>query len=224
MKLNTPIKFIICLFITQSFTGLAQDIEVSSKLTEIDRLVFYDYRGTNAIDISGGLATINGDYEDPSLNFQFKIGYKRFLSHYLNVNLGFSSFRLSDNTVSFDELYSSVDLNLEFIALPYQRVSPIIYAGYGLVSSKDIDVNAAKIQAGVGVEYIIFDHLGAKLYGEYSYTTTDELKGFLGDAGNDSFFRFGAGINFYFGGSKQRDKIVESQDTVIKSNQILIDN
>lgn len=223
MRTQLHIKLLFVLVLLPSLFLSAQDVEESKELTDFDRLVFYDFRGTNAFDVSGGLASINGDYEDSEFKFQFKVGYKHFLSNFLNLGLSFGSFKLA-NTDIFEDQYSSVDLNLEFILLPYDRISPIVYGGYGIVIPKDIDITAGKVQLGVGLEFIVYDGLGIKLYGEYNYTTSDELDGFIGDSGNDSFLRFGLGLNMYFGGEEQRNKLLDNQDTVIKSNQILIDN
>ncbi|MBT8376705.1 MAG: porin family protein [Bacteroidia bacterium] len=208
------------------FTGIytnAQDVVKSEGLTDFDRLVFYDFRGTNAFNVSGGLASISSDYDNSEFKFQFKAGYKRFLSNYLNLNLSVGSFKLA-NTDLFEDQYTSIDLNIEFLLSPYERFSPFAYGGYGIVSAKDIDTSAGKVQAGLGAEYIVYDGLAIKLYAEYNYTTSDELEGVIGDTGNDSFLRFGLGLNVYFGGEEQRNKLLENQDTVIKSNQIIIDN
>lgn len=201
----------------------AQDVVKSEELTDFDRLVFYDFRGTNAFDVSGGLASISSDYENSEFKFQFKAGYKRFLSNYLNLKLAFGTFKLA-NTDFFEDQYTSIDVNLEFLLSPYERFSPFVYGGYGIVSAKDIDTSAGKVQAGLGAEYVVYDSLAIKLYAEYNYTTSDELDGFVGDTGNDSFLRLGLGLNVYFGGEEQRNKLLENQDTVIKSNQIIIDN
>ena len=94
---------------------------------------------------------------------------------------------------------TTIDLNMEYIFLPYENVSPYIYAGGGTISDRSFEDVRFKIQFGLGVEYLPVDFLGLRLYGEHNMTFTDELDGLIQGKRDDYFWRFGLGVNFYFG-------------------------
>ena len=187
------------------------------------QLAFYDYRGVHSVSGGGGIALIDSDFIEQELRASFYIGYKFFVIEHLNVNLKFHKYALAYDS-DFDTGFMSYDANIEFLPFPYSRFTPFIYAGYGYNTDDDFEISTGKIQGGLGMEYIVTDKLGLKLYGEYNYTSDDELDGFVAGSNNDGFLRAGLGINFYFGGNNRKEEIMDNTDTVIKSNPIPIDN
>ena len=99
-------------------------------------------------------------------------------------------------TQSFD---TTLDANMEYIFLPYETITPIVYAGIGTISDRSFNDVHFKFQFGLGVEFLPTDFLGLTLYGEQNITFTDELDGLVQGKRDDYFWRFGLGINFYFG-------------------------
>lgn len=183
-------------------------------------LVFFDYRGTNTFDTALGASSIIGDVENPEFGFYFKVGYKRSVLDNLSIGVSFNKYDLLYND-NIEQNLISFDLNLEFLALPYKRVSPYIYGGFGYNALDNFEMNAVKVQGGVGVEYIVADGLGLKLFGEYNYSLDDEMEFLINDQEDDTFLRVGLGINLYFGGYQERQKRLKDIPTQIKSNPIV---
>ncbi len=183
------------------------------------KLVFFDYRGTNAIDAAIGTSLIKGDYTDSEFELCYKIGYQRYLTNYINVNFTFNKYDLSNKDI-YKEGFMSFDVNLEFLFSPYTAFSPFISAGYGYNATNDFETTFDKAQGAFGIEYIVVDGLGVKLFGEYNYSFTDELDGLIAGEFDDAFFRIGFGINLYFGGNKRKQRLWSKIDTVIKSNLV----
>ena len=185
-----------------------------------NRFTFFSYRGSNAIDIAVGSAIINGDYQDPEYKSYFRIGYKLHITSHLNINFTYSKYNLA-----FDEFYNegfmSFDLNWELLLSPYRRFSPFLFAGGGYNASDNYLSTTTKTQGGAGIEVIITDRLGLKLYGEYNYTFSNELNGLIEVETDDTFIRMGFGINIYFGGNKKREALRKKLKTVINSNPII---
>ena len=77
-------------------------------------MAFFDYRGTNAIDVAIGMSIINGDIPNPEFGIYFKIGYKRHLTEHLNLYLTYNKYNVSFKDVS-NECFMSFDLNLEYL-------------------------------------------------------------------------------------------------------------
>ena len=136
---------------------------------------FFDYRGTNAIDIAIGTSIMNGDLPDPEFESYFKIGYKRHITNYLNINLTYNKYNLAFKDV-YNEGFMSFDLNLELLFSPYKAFSPFISAGYGYNAANYFETTSDKVQAAAGFEFIVVDGVGLKLFGEYNYSFSDELE------------------------------------------------
>ena len=119
----------------------------------------------------------------------------------------------------FNEGFMSFDLNLEYLMSPYNSISPFIYAGYGYNAANYFENRGAKAQGGLGIEIIVAEKIGVKLFGEYNYVIFNETNTILLEE-NISLFRLGIGVNLYFGGKKKKEGLLEKLDTVIKSNSI----
>lgn len=198
---------------------LAQDRDFKKEEKYFKKLSFYDFRGTNAVDAAFGTSVINGDFEDPQFEIYFRIGYKRFITEHFNVNFTYNKYNLAFKDI-FNEGFMSFDLNLEYLFNPYKRFSPFIAAGAGYNAANYFESTSTKAQGMLGLEYIVYDSLGVKLFAEYNYNFDDELDGLIKGESNDTFFRIGLGVNFYFGGDKKRQKLLSAVNTVINSNLI----
>ena len=214
---NYLLLLVIAIF---SVIGNAQEEETQKDNSNLYRkLEFYNLRGTSVVDISAGTSLINNDYPEPELEFYFRLGFKHYLSEFLNLNLCFNRYNLAFND-TFNEGYMSFDLNLEYLVSPFSQLSPFVYGGYGYNTNVDFDNSQPKVQAGLGLEFIIFEKLGVKIFGEYNYVLSNELEGLIVPDNDESFIRAGVGLHFYFGGSKRRERLLNSIDTVINSNLI----
>ena len=159
-----------------------------------------DRRGKYALSISGGTAFIDGDYPNPkaglSTNSSIKIFFKK---PNFNLNVGMGYLKLI-NEQSFKNGFLSVDTNLEYNVLPYDKFTPFLYAGVGAVTpSWNIDDAFAKFQYGVGFEYLPVNNIGIKIFGEQNVVFSDKLDEVVSGKRDDYFWRFGVGLNFYIG-------------------------
>lgn len=193
---------------------------------EYAKLVFFDYRGTNAFDVSFGAATLaTGDTENNKYGFYYRLGYKRYILDHFAVGVSYNNYKLSYSLIDQEEIeieqqLNSIDFNFEYIVLPYDEYTPFFYAGFGYNALDSFEVSSIKLQLGFGMEYIVTDKLGVRLFGEYNHSMDDDMEFLINDQDDDTIIRVGAGLNFYFGGSKERERRLESIPTVIKSNLI----
>lgn len=210
----------LLIFVMVQINIKAQTLTNSPRKQKIE---FYDLRGTNAVDFGVGTSVINGDLVDPKFEFYFHVGYKRYIFPHLNINIGYNKFNLA-YADGYNEGFMSFDLNLESTLLPNSRFSPFIFVGGGYNASNYFESTATKFQGGGGIEYIVTEGLGIKLYADYNYVMSDELDGLVAGDSDDTYFRIGFGMNFYFGGHHKKAKIDKSQPSVIDSNQIIFHN
>jgi len=195
--------------------GQEDSTQVNKKLRFID---FYEFRGASAIDIGIGTSVINGDFEDPLFEIYFKGGIKHYISPHFAVGLSYHKFNLA-YTDLFNFGYMSFDLNLEYLVFPHKKFSPYIFGGGGYNASNYFEETATKAQVGAGLEYIVTDGLGISIFTDYNYVFDDTLDGLEFGDSDDTYFRIGFGLNFYFGGNKRKAKIMGNK-TVINSNLI----
>jgi len=202
------------------FTTFAQEEtteEPAETKVKNTRIEFYELRGTNVIDVALGTSVINGDFIDPMFEIYSHLGYKRHLTPHFAIDIGYHKFNLAYIDI-FNEGYMSFDINLELTILPHNTFSPFIFAGAGLNASNHFRDTANKFQGGGGLEYIVSDAFGVKLYTDYNYVLSDELDGLEAGDSDDTYFRIAVGVNFYFGGATQKAKLQKDQATVIDSN------
>lgn len=204
------------------FTSLSfSQIEISSKdESNFYKSIFYDYRGSNTVDVALGSSVINGDLPNPIFEIYSHIGYKRFLFPHLNINVSYNKFNLAYKDI-YNEGYMSFDLNMEFLMLPYQKFTPYVFFGGGYNASNYFNETAFKAQGGIGIEQILADRLGVKLFADYNYVFTDELDRVVFGDSDDVYWRIGLGLNFYFGGNQKKEKLLEGIPTIINSNPII---
>jgi len=161
-----------------------------------------------------------GDYKDPEFESYFRAGLKIHITSHLNINITYNKYN-----IAFDELYNegfmSFDLNWELLLSPYKRLSPYLYAGGGYNASNYFENTTNKIQGGLGIEFIVTERLGLKLFGEYNYAFSSESDGLIIAETDESFIRMGIGMNIYFGGVKKREALRQKLKTIINSNPII---
>jgi len=157
-------------------------------------------RSFNAIGVSMGTAIMNGDYNNPKANFNLNFELKRFVTPNLYFSGDGGVFNLSNASV-FNDNFFSVDLNLGYVFLPYDNLSPYVYAGGGLISNYAKGNTHIKGQYGLGLVYFANSNLGVKIFGEQNILRSDNLDRLIQGKRNDFYWRFGLGIDIYFGRS-----------------------
>lgn len=212
---------LVCLLF--SLTVCSQDNSGESENHEkLKTTQFYILRGTNAIDLAIGSSVLNGDFADPMFEAFGHFGYKRYIFPYLNINISYNKFNLANKDV-FNEGFMSFDLNLESAIFPHKKFTPFVFIGGGYNASNYFKQTATKAQVGFGLEYIVANGFGVKLYSDFNAVFSDELDGLVYGNSDDTYWRAGLGVNFYFGGKNRKSKALEGKDTVISTNPI-IDN
>lgn len=197
----------------------SQDSISKSERFNTRKFTFLNYRGTNAIDVALGSLSLQGDQES-EYDIYFRIGYKRQLTSHLNTNISFNKYNILIKDVS-NEGFMSFDLNIEYLFCPFSKFSPFLFLGGGYNAANYFESTATKAQAGFGLELIVTNHVGFKLFGEYNYLLTDDIDGLIEGDTDDALIRMGVGFNFYFGGKKKREMYQKKLKTVINSNQII---
>jgi curli production assembly/transport component CsgG len=212
--LLTVVLTIFSLNITNAQDG---NSELNNKLYK--KIEFFNLRGVNAVHAAVGSSVINGDYPEAEFEIYFRIGFKHHFTSNFNINLSYNKYNLAFKDI-YNEGFMSFDLNLEYLFTPYDRFTPFVFGGYGYNAANYFEMTSAKAQGGIGVECILIEGLGVKLFGEYNYSFSDELDGLVFGDSDDTFWRIALGVNIYFGGKKRKERLLNSIETIINSNLI----
>lgn len=160
---------------------------------------FKDRRGITALSITLGGTSISNDLPSPEIGSTAAISYKLYLKNLplsLHVGLGYQELK---NEQVFNESFMSLDINIGYELLQFEKMSPFIYVGMGTISKTNGQKPHFKAQYGLGLEYLLTPKIGFQVFGEQNLYFSDNLEGLVHGVNNDYFWKFGAGINIYFG-------------------------
>ncbi len=206
-------------FVSAQESDVQEESTIQNSKALHRELDFLELRGNHVVDALAGTTMIFGDYLDSELDFFLRVGYKYHIISNLNVNLSFNRYSIAISDTA-KENFMSFDFNLEYLIIPHRNISPFVFGGYGYNASSGFEETHTKVQFGLGLEYMIMDGLGLKLFGDYNYVLSNEMEGLIVPDNDESFLRVGLGANLYFGGKKRKEKILENIETVINSNLI----
>lgn len=194
------------------------DLEKSEAVdTKLYERLYKERRSKSAIITGLGASFIDGDLASSQPGFFGRLGYKRAINPYLSLSGTYNNFDLENKDV-FKENFSSIDVNMEFTILPYDKLTPFIYAGGGAFTDF-LEVIDPKIQYGLGIEYLINDTVGLNLFAEQNIVFSDEVDNVVSGKRDDFFYRFGLGLNFYLN-SKNPNKKAEKLKAKQEENRL----
>lgn len=163
-------------------------------------------RSKFAMEISGGLTLMDGDYEKSLFKPMGRGALKYFLTPGFNLSASTNVINLA-NKDRLDVGYLTFDLNAELILLPKERFSPYVFGGGGFGANRAFDNTHLKVQYGAGLEYLATDNIGIKMYAEHNLNFSDNIDYLKSGVRDDYYFRFGLGLTYYF--PRKKEKIYE---------------
>lgn len=158
-------------------------------------------RSKFAIEFASGLTLLDGDRVDPLLRPMGRGALKYFISPRFNLSASTNVIKLANKGYT-EKGFATFDLNAELILLPKDRLSPYIFAGGGFGLNKEFENFHTKVQYGIGLEYLISDRVGLKMYGEHNVNFSDNIDYLIRGVRDDYYYRFGVGLTYYFGNKK----------------------
>ncbi|MBK0369175.1 CsgG/HfaB family protein [Flavobacterium agrisoli] len=156
------------------------------------------------IEITGGTTLMDGDYANPLARPFGRGALKYFLSESINLSASTNVLKLA-NKNNLDVGYITTDLNMEWLLLPRDNFSPFVYGGGGYGFTRKFENTHGKVQFGAGLEYLLSNRIGLKLFGEYNINFSDNIDYIETGVRDDYYYKFGLGLTFYLG--KKRSKL-----------------
>ncbi|TVZ25660.1 curli production assembly/transport component CsgG [Gillisia sp. Hel_I_86] len=158
-----------------------------------------------SLGVSLGGSVISGDYNGAEISPMIKIEYSSKLGNAFFINIAGNGFQLSNEKV-FSESFLGLDLNAGFLVLPHDNFSPFVYGGGGYIFNigngdipEGVDKSFFKMQYGLGLEYLLSQKIGLKIFAEHNISFSDQLDYVIQGKRDDHYFNFGLGVNFNLG-------------------------
>ena len=156
-----------------------------------------DRRTRFAMELSGGATLMDGDYPSASLQPMARGALKYLITPSLSLSASANVLKLA-NKGYVNAGYATFDLNAEWMLLPKDRFSPYVFAGGGFGFNKNVENTHLKVQFGAGLEYMVSDNIGIKVYGEQNVNFSDNIDYLERGVRDDYYYRFGLGLTYYF--------------------------
>lgn len=182
---------------------LEKEIEESTGLYE-RRYLKNDFK--SILNVNAGMALVDGDYTTGILDYKFGLMYKYAIIPELRVAADFQFFRLN-STPEINHWWLSQGINIEYNMLPNDRLSPIFYAGPGiLIFADDSPIGYLErwstffnLKFGAGLEYRVSPRVSFILNGEWDVTFSDKIDNLPQGRRDDYYYTMSVGLNYHFG-------------------------
>lgn len=145
-----------------------------------------------------------GDFAQRSLQPGYGLSVEGYITPGVGIQLNAGTGQLSINDVN--QRFSSLNASLLFRTLPYQKFSPLLAVGGGIVGQQSIGRlfsnqmrRFAEVTGGVGVQYTANRSVGIRSMLEAHMPFSDELDGRKAGAYNDYYLRGTLGVTVNFG-------------------------
>ncbi|MHC5362587.1 CsgG/HfaB family protein [Myroides sp. LJL110] len=159
----------------------------------------------NSVELSAGTTVFDGDIRKKKPGYLLRLAYNRSLNQTFDLGLGVNFFELKAGNGFSNQLYS-FDANIKANILPYDRLTPFVYAGVGVIGDyymfdnkkKDNEKFYFKLQYGLGLSYRINSRFTAIAFGEQNLTFNDQIEGIKQGKRDDFYFNFALGLRYHF--------------------------
>lgn len=185
--------------------NLVKAYDEENKTADITGLygrVLENRRSKFAIEISGGATLMDGDYQDPLLRPFGRGALKFFITPSFNISASTNVVNLANKNL-LDVGYITYDLNLEWVLLPKDRLTPFLYGGGGFAMNRKFQNTYGKLQYGLGLEYLASDRIGIKVFAEQNINFSDNVDYIKAGTRDDFYYKFGLGLTYYFAKKKK---------------------
>lgn len=169
-----------------------------------------------------GVWQYSGDYARKTPRLGYGLSADVFLTPQfgLQINGGVSAL---ESLGAFSTNIGTLEGNLMFRPLPYQRWTPLLFAGGGVVSRRGngpVDVQGNRyyqVNGGVGVQYLASQTIGFRSTFSMNQLLTDDIDGKTIGARNDYYLRGSLGLVINLGRFSRKAKPVATSVPVTTS-------
>lgn len=190
----------------QTDDKLVHDYNIAKQLDEATLLLDREqverpYK--NELAVSAGVNILDGDYREKEPGYSFRFSYARHLSKTFSLELNANPLQFR-NAEGYSKQFYSIDLNIRATMLPFDKISPYVYVGTGIVGhnfileDKERKRPFTKIQYGAGLNYSLSTRMSIFAFAEQNISFTDQLDGLKYGKRDDFYYNFGIGLKYHY--------------------------
>ncbi|GAA4462121.1 hypothetical protein GCM10023189_38450 [Nibrella saemangeumensis] len=149
----------------------------------------------------------HGDYATQGIRTGYGLAADVYLTRHVGLQVNAGTGTLGSDQV-FSCPVSSLQGNLVYRSLPFRRITPILYAGIGLIACRagtlPVEVKGQRhllLNGGMGTEIALTNKIGLRTMLEYQQPLTDALDDMVYGRYYDYYLRGSVGLSFYLGRS-----------------------
>ncbi len=178
----------------------AKEIDESNKRVAGKGIWEKERRSKFSFGLSYTFNTLKGDFKTQTMRPGVKGTFKYIFSDYFNANLSFGFQQLGSKEY-FRSTFSTYDLDLEYLVMPFNQFSPYLFGGVGVISDINGEDNSGKFktQFGGGLEYLVSPTIGVRGFGSYHIGIDDDWDEMISGKRDDHFLQVGIGVQINFG-------------------------
>ena len=143
-----------------------------------------------------------GDYQTGKYRAVYELNLDWYFKPSFALNLNVGRGQLAAEKF-FEQTINYAQLNIKWLFLPKRNISPLLYAGAGVIREEKGGYATqdwvATLQGGAGVEFMVTRRLGIEAAGFASYFLSDELDGLDLGSYNDFYWGGTLGLKYYVG-------------------------
>jgi len=185
------------------------DLYNEQKMLDESTLLYDRYQQkeiwNNAFGASITGPVLNGDFSKKSLGLGGMLYYKKYITPFLDLGLS-GNYLYFTGGANFYKEYMSGNLTAGFTLLPYDRITPYIYAGVGGIfdlrspgPELEGETSGINLQYGLALKYNFNPKWSLVISAENNHTVVDGLDNLINGVRDDYFYNFGLGIEYRFG-------------------------
>lgn len=167
-----------------------------------DRVLNHAFRNHTAISLQVGVSRYQGDYRYPQARPDFRLQIKQSMTPNWKGGITLDKGRAVAYE-SFNNSLTSAQLFSQYYLFPYSKLSPYLEFGGGIayttgwLPKKATDLHPV-LSGGGGFEYMVNNHIGINLTGQFDYSLDDKLDNTSIGRYNDFVWNVNMGLTYYF--------------------------
>lgn len=162
----------------------------------------------------GGILRYKGDYAQPLIKGAYGLGVQYYIRPKWGIEANVGAGTLASERF-FQKNISFVEGNALFRPLPFEKLSPVFFAGLGATFQRGNspfgfqDTPLYKWNVGWSLEYFVNKNIGINLSLSHHQMFNDKLDGMVYGAFNDFYWKANLGLSIYLGKPINKTKKVK---------------
>lgn len=177
-----------------------QEVVESNKRVAGRGIYEINRRAKTTVGLTATMTNLKGDFKTKTVKPGATANFGFSFNNYLGTNLSAGYHKMGHQDI-YESNYYTAEANLEYMVLPYNKFSPYLFGGPGLLKNTDGDFGRIKFktQLGAGLDYMVTPKMGIRSFVGYHIGFDDDWEGIKSGKRNDHYLQIGLGLQINLG-------------------------